>query len=81
MNDGTYKTPNGIEYEVNNGQIMVEHEENGYYGCLYGEKSMSIFKNGKEVLHTGSRSINSVEELYKMLEDMPYMMRSMFGDE
>ena len=58
MSNGLYVSENGTEYEIYNNQIMVEHE-NGYYGCLYGESSMSIFKGDQEVLHTGFRNINT----------------------
>ena len=59
------------QYEV----IRVEHP-NGYSGVLYGESSMSISKDGKEVLHTGFRNkdINSKEKLYEQLEKMPRLM-------
>ena len=73
MKDGIYVTENGIEYEVYKNQIMVEHK-NGFYGCLYGKSSMSIFKNNKEVLHTGSRTPNTPEELYDVLETMPQFL-------
>ena len=61
---------NGTEYEIYENQIMVQHE-NGYYGCLYGKSSMSIFKDNKEVLHTGFRNINTPDELYEILSEMP----------
>lgn len=52
--------------------IKVKHP-NGYEGIIYGERSMEIWKNGKEVLHTGSRKedIRTAEDLYKVLEDIP----------
>ena len=83
MKNGCYITDKGVKYEVCNNQIMVEHE-NGYYGCLYGKSSMSIFKDNKEVLHTGFRNINTPDELYKLLSGMPEMMNSvkeLFEDE
>lgn len=70
MQDGLYVSEKGTEYEISNNQIMVEHE-NGYYGCLYGKSSMSIFKENKEVLHTGFRNINTPDELYDILSQMP----------
>ena len=63
MKNGLYVSENDTEYEIYENQIMVEHE-NGYYGCLYGKSSMSIFKDNKEVLHTGFRNINTPDELY-----------------
>lgn len=73
MKNGLYVSENGIKYEINDNKIMVEHE-NGYYGCLYGKSSMSIFKGNKEVLHTGFRNINTADELYKQLSEMPSFM-------
>ena len=63
---------------------MVKHE-NGYCGCLYGKSSMSIFKGNKEVLHTGFRNINTPDELYEQLSEMPSFMEMLanvdFDDE
>ena len=51
--------------------IKVEHP-NGYLGILYGESTMCIFdENGYEVLHTGSRNIQTAAELYEVLECIP----------
>ena len=84
MVNGLYVSENGTEYEINNNQIMVKHE-NGYYGCLYGKSSMSIFKGNKEVLHTGSRNINTPDELYEILSEMPSFIEKLenidFDDE
>ena len=84
MQNGLYASENGIEYEIYKNQIMVEHE-NGYYGCLYGESSMSIYKGNKEVLHTGFRNINTPDELYEQLSEMPSFMEMLanidFDDE
>ena len=70
MQNGLYVSENGTEYEIKGNKIMVKHE-NGYYGCLYGKSSMSIFKDNKEVLHTGFRNINTPDELYEILSEMP----------
>lgn len=84
MQDGLYVFEKGTEYEISDNQIMVEHE-NGYYGCLYGKSSMSIFKDNKEVLHTGFRNINTPDELYEQLSEMPSFMEMLanmdFDDE
>ena len=83
MKNGCYITDKGVKYEVCNNQIMVEHE-NGYYGCLYGKSSMSIFKDDKEMLHTGFRNINTPDDLYEILSEMPEMMnnvKELFEDE
>ncbi len=73
MQNGLYVSENGTEYEINDNQIMVEHE-NGYRGCLYGKSSVSIFNGNKEVLHTGFRNINTPDELYEQLSEMPSFM-------
>ena len=84
MVNGLYVSENGTEYEISDNKIMVEHE-NGYCGCLYGKSSMSIFKDNKEVLHTGSRNINTADELYEQLSEMPSFMEMLanrdFDDE
>ena len=84
MQNGLYVSENGTEYEINGNKIMVKHE-NGYYGCLYGKSSMSIFKDNKEVLHTGFRNINTPDELYEILSEMPDFMEKLvnidFDDE
>lgn len=56
--------------------IKVEHP-NGYSGVLYGKRSMVIFKDGKEVLHTGFRNknIKTADDLYKVLEEQPKLMK------
>lgn len=46
---------------------------------------MSIFKDNKEVLHTGFRNINTADELYNQLSEMPSFMEMLanidFDDE
>jgi hypothetical protein len=54
---------------------MVEHD-NEYYGCLYGKSSMTIYKGNLEVLHTGSRNINTPDELFELLSEMPEMFEN-----
>ena len=50
--------------------------ENGYTGILYGHSSYAIYdKDGNEVLHTGSRSINTYDELVKSIEDYPEFLK------
>lgn len=55
---------------------MIEYtSENGYSGKLYGKSSMSIFdKDGKEVMHTGSRTPNTLEELKEVVDRFPAFM-------
>lgn len=46
--------------------------KNGYTGILYGDASLVILdKEGNEVLHTGSRSINTYDELIQVVEEYP----------
>lgn len=88
MINGVYITEKGTKYEVDDRKIIVRHE-NGYYGCLYGKSSMAIYKGNREVLHTGFRSINTPDELYEHLADMPEFRKMLatmiecndFGDE
>lgn len=51
--------------------------KNGFSAILYGQSSMSILKNGKEVLHTSSRSVNTKKEVMELLEKQPEFMRAM----
>lgn len=55
---------------------MIEYtSENGYTGRLYGESSLSVFNSdGKEVLHTGKRGINTYDELKGLIEGFPAFM-------
>lgn len=54
--------------------IKVKHP-NGYEGLLYGEHSVVVFKDEKEVLHSGSTLLKTKEELYNFLEEMPETMK------
>jgi hypothetical protein len=56
--------------------IKVKHP-NGYEGLLYGEHSVVVFKNKKEVLHSGSTLLKTKEELYNFLEEMPEMLKKL----
>ena len=50
--------------------------KNGYTGVLYGRSSLAIHnKDGKEVLHTGFRTINTYEELVEEVENFPEFMK------
>ena len=62
-----------------NAEVIDVKHENGYSGKLYGKSSMSIFKDGKEVLHTGTRAINTETELYEQLSEMPQFMEMLNG--
>ena len=51
--------------------------KNGFSDILYGKSSMSILKNGREVLHTGSRAVNTEKEVIELLEKQPEFMKAM----
>lgn len=48
----------------------VTHE-NGYSAVLYGESSLIIRYQGKEVMHTGFRNVNTEEEVMELLGGYP----------
>ena len=63
--------------------IKVKHK-NGYEGILYGEHSVVVLKDGKEVLHSGSTLLKTKEELYDFLEEIPETLKkfdAIFDDE
>lgn len=42
---------------------------NNYTGVMYGDKSLVLFnENGREIFHTGSRTINTYEGLIKFVD-------------
>lgn len=56
--------------------IIKYTSDNGYTGTLYGKSSYSIYdKDGKEVFHTGSRNINTYEELVKQVDEYPEFLK------
>lgn len=55
-----------------NKTIKYKSKKNGYTGVLYGRSSLTIYnKDGKEVMHTGFRNINTYEELVETVETFP----------
>lgn len=62
--------------------ITIVHP-NGYIGKLIGRNVMTIWKGNKEVLHTGHRNecIQTAEDLYLHLEEMPKFFEILFKDE
>lgn len=50
--------------------VKVKHE-NGLEGVLYGSSSLSIFKDDKEIFHTGYSNIKTKEELTDFLRKVP----------
>lgn len=57
---------------------MKEYKHsNGYSAKLYGISSMSIFYEGKEISHTGFRSVNTEKEVMDLLEEYPSFIESL----
>ena len=55
---------------------MIEYKHpNGYSARLYGESSMSIYLNRKEVMHTGSRNVNTENEVMELLDEYPEFIK------
>lgn len=51
---------------------MIYKHKNGYSAKLYGKSSMIIFRpNGTQCMHTGSRNVNTEEEVMELLEEYP----------
>ena len=60
-------------------KVIKYTSKNGYTGVLYGQSSMSIYdKDGKEVLHTGSRAINTYDELVELVDEHPKFRQMLF---
>lgn len=70
-----------IEYTDKYGNEIIEYEsQNGYTGKLYGKSSFSIYDKAKhEIFHTGSRAINTYEELKEQVDGFPEFLK-MFCD-
>lgn len=52
--------------------------DNGYTGVLYGESSLVIFNpDGTESMHTGSRNINTYEELVRIVDEHPRFIEAL----
>lgn len=48
---------------------------------MVGKSSMSIFNSkGEEVMHTGSRKINTADELIETVEHFPEFLKILYGD-
>lgn len=60
---------------------FIEYKHtNGYSARLYGKSSMSIYFNGKEVMHTGFRSVNTKDEVMGMLENYPNFRNALLSN-
>lgn len=59
-----------------NNKIYYKNEETGYEGYLYGESSY-VLKNEElgHYMHTGSRSINTFEELKEHVDEAPKLFK------
>lgn len=56
--------------------------ENGYRGVMYGKSSMAVYdKNGVERMHTGSRGINTLEELKEFVDGFEDFMALLMEEE
>lgn len=78
ISESAYFHPN-IPIDNGSSPVIEVTHPNGFSGKLYGKSSLIIFKDGKEVMHTGFREINTAEELYNELEEMPEFLK-MLGD-
>ena len=56
---------------------VYEHKD-GYVARLYGKSSMSVYFDGKEVLHTGFRNVNTEDEVMELLADMPEFFKAIW---
>ena len=55
---------------------VITYENDEYVGKLYGKSSMIIkHKSGSPSLHTGSRSINTYEELKEQVDGFPEFLK------
>lgn len=52
-------------------EAVTYSHPNGYAAVLYGISSMSVYHEGKEVMHTGFRNVNTEEAVMELLETMP----------
>ncbi len=56
-------------------QKITYKSNNGFTGKIYGKNCMSIFdEDKKEVFHTKSRMINSLDELKDLVDKYPALM-------
>jgi len=53
---------------------IVRHP-NGFEGVLYGDTYLVVYYNNEQVLHTRYRNIDTEEELYALLEELPWFIR------
>ena len=59
---------------------IIYTSPNGYTGRLYGKSSMSIYDSvGTEVFHTGTRSINTYNDLVETIDAFPGFLKMLMG--
>ena len=59
---------------------IIYQNKDGYFGKLYGKSSMILMhESGSPYLHTGSRSINTLEELKELVDDFPNFIKKLKG--
>lgn len=51
---------------------------NGFTGIMYGNSSLSIYNaDGDEVMYTGFRSVNTPEELQRLVDAFPAFWKAL----
>jgi len=71
---------NYLGYDIHRKHFQTYFHKNGYKASLFGKSSMSIYdKDWKEVMHTGSRSCETEEQVMNVLENVPMMIEEMHG--
>ena len=59
-------------------KIIDYTSPNVYRGVMYGKSSMAVYdKNGVERMHTGSRGINTLEELKEFVDGFEEFLESL----
>ena len=51
-------------------EVKEYKHPNGYSAKLYGKSSISVFYEGREVLHSGFRNANTEAEVMEVLDTM-----------
>ena len=55
-------------------EVKEYKHPNGYSAKLYGKSSISVFYEGREVLHSGFRNANTEAEVMEVLETMGQLL-------
>lgn len=59
--------------------MQIVYYREGYYGVIYGESSVAVFKDGKTYYHDKERNINTWDELKKLTDRI--IVRRKYGRE